>query len=185
MAIKLSGSKVTLRNIKREKKLIRRVIQIEIAKWLDTVKVGAKKELIQNASGSRVPYIARKKQPSTGGKLTSRTGKLRYMLGEEPIGSWSGSILYKKTTSSFKMQVKAGDDIFTGTIRSYISSINSSMFETNAGGGKKMPTESKATLMARLSWEFRGRPYLKPSAKKRMKNLEKEIQEPLRRIRKL
>ena len=181
MKVEFYGVKRTLKDIRKRKKKYRVAMQMRIGHWMDLVRKYAKKEIISNTTGHRNPHKARRKQPSTSGRLTSRTGKLRHMLGEQIMGGWrgKGKLLYRKQTPSFKMQVRTlkegkKDKSFVGTTKVYLSSMDSFLLST---GGKnwRMPIESKKTLRMRFNWETRmgKRPFMRPSALRNMAKLKR------------
>ena len=132
--------------------------------------------MARNKTGGKIrnPRAASRKQPSTAGRLTSRTGKLKYMLRNSTgsgstLKGWTGfgSINAKQQSVAFKTQIKAQRisgkrEIYTGTIRVYVTG-DSYLFNTKGG----MPRESLRTLAIRFNWEtgIRGstRPIFKPA----------------------
>ena len=182
---KLLNERSVRSKLKKKRLKFRKDMQLRLGFWLDLVRIEAgKREIISNRTGQRNPYAARKAQASTAGRLTSRTGKMRHMLAENPRGGWKGrgNVLYKKQTPSFKMQVKSVrvnkvDKSYVATTRVFISSIDSTLASTG-GKGWRMPVESKLTLKMRFNWETRPsaggpRRFMRPSALRNLAKLKR------------
>ncbi len=83
------------REVKKKNNLHRIELRRSVAQYLDLVRLNsAEEQIIANTTGTLNPYNASKKQPSTPGRLTSRTGKLRWTLrqklAQNPEIYWSG-----------------------------------------------------------------------------------------------
>ena len=94
------------------RKIFRKIVQKAIAEWMVDVKKTARDEIIPNTSGTRHPKASARIQPSTAGKLTSRTGALRAMLSEGNYSGWKNEQfgLTRVTTDNTKFKS------FSGTI---------------------------------------------------------------------
>jgi hypothetical protein len=144
---------------------------------MTNTRIRAKDYIIPN----RTPYVnprwARHRQPSVPGRLTSRTNKLKFMVGHNarasnPLYGWIkfGSILAKQKSVAFLSQVRAtktsfGNERYTGTIRVLITTGHHTLFDMV----RKQPQESLKTLAVRFQWEYgiRGekRPIFAPVSK--------------------
>jgi hypothetical protein len=154
----------------------KKAMQKGIASAMVKTRLRAAKYLIPNTTSFKNPYKARKEQASTPGRLTSRTGKLKYMLeGKridlQPLRRWKGlgNKLYKERTPGLLGQVRTIKTAknyysFEGTYRVKISN-DQRLFSTRS----KMPQESTRTLAIRFNWEtgIRGksRPIFSPVIK--------------------
>lgn len=168
------------RALKKKQKLYKQGMQEDIGEFLDLVRRVAGEEIMIAPKGKT--FFERRKVRSTPGKLTVRTGRMRYLLKQDLKASWSGKgkILYKKNTSAFKMQARVikknkVDSGFIATIRIYISNIPNKVSYIGSGR-RKMPAVTKLTLKMRFSWEYRGRPYLHPASVKKLNVLRYKIQ---------
>lgn len=184
---KLKGAKIFTRTQALRMRKHREAIQRGMAIALSNTRRRAGERIIENTTGTLNPYRARKKQPSTDGRLTSRTGKLKYMLeyglsSSDPLKSWGDikgdKVLKEKDNISLKGQIKtiaslAGADTksatrayesYRGTYRTNIQA-NGRLFSTYGG----MPQETVRTLAIRFNWEtgIRGqrRPIFAPVVK--------------------
>jgi len=175
----IRGIKKTQAALKKRIKIYRGQTQEDLGEFLDFVRNMAADEIMLKAPGST--YFERSKIPSKPGKLTSRTGRMRYLLKEKK-GTWSGKgrVTYKKETSAFKMMAKVVrvgkvDKGFVATIRVFIKTIPHRVAWTGSGK-RRMPYATKRTLKMRFSWEYRGRPVLLPAAKMRLNRLRNQLQ---------
>jgi len=134
------------------------------------------------------PRLLSKLQPSTSGRLTSRTNKLRYMLKHStsilnPFLGWTGlgtRIIAKQRSVAFDSMIRqkrlTGDrDEYRGTIRVNVKG-DGKLFSTFGGA----PKESLQTLAVRFQWEFgiRGetRPIFKPFINKARFDMRRLVQ---------
>lgn len=119
--------------------------------------------IIKNVTGYISPYMAYKEQTATPGRLTSRTGKLRYMLRNKasksnPLSSWTkaGTKLMRENTVALKGLIRAfpntglGAEEYEGTYRVYITG-DGYLFSANPK--RRVPPETKRTLRMRFMWE--------------------------------
>jgi hypothetical protein len=171
--------KKTQAALRKKQKAFRGQAQEDLGEFLDEVRKNAADEIMLTVAGGT--YFERMKVKSRPGKLTSRTGRMRYLLKEKK-GSWKGKgrITYKKDTSAFKMMAKVirtnkVDKGFIATIKVFISSIPSKVAWVGAGK-RKMPYATKRTLKMRFSWEYRGRPVFHPAAKMKLNQLRYKLQ---------
>ena len=188
-------SKVELRGVKQvikhNKKVMvehRKAIQVALGNSLTLTRLRAQQHLIPNTTGFVAPKRARYFQASTHGRLTSRTGKLGYMLkygasASNPKKAWDkstlGQLIYRETKNvGLKGQVRAkrtskNFEEYRATYRVFISS-NSKLFSRVRG----MPRETKKTLAMRFNWEtgIRGevRPIFAPVVNRTMFDVSKE-----------
>jgi len=131
--------------------------------------------LIPNTTMTRNPNIARRYQPSTPGRLTTRTGKLFSILKDTLENRWNrkgtsdgwvgqGNMIYKKMGYALQMRIHAealvGKENYKATIKEDILHLPPRMTRTRIGKSK-LPKETKQTLKFRLLWEKRGRPMFK------------------------
>jgi len=144
-------------------------IQKAMAIALTKTRVRAKDYVIKSTakfrSGDAIynPRWARAQQPTVPGRLTSRTGKLKFMLGHyatvgNPLKGWDrstwGKTLAKQKSVAFLSQIRAvktsiGHEMYVGTIRVLVSG-HPMLFETTRG----QPQESLKTLAVRFQWEY-------------------------------
>lgn len=163
------------REVVREFKQISKDYTIKIQQALSEIiddirKEAAEVHIIPNDTGQLNPYRARKKQPSTDGRLTSRTGKLKYMLLHKiDKNNWKGfgKTLVKHDSSGLKGQIRrkrinVAEEHYEGTLRVWVT-MDGRLTSTYMG----MPTESTRTLAMRFMWEYRNprRPFIEPAAK--------------------
>jgi len=183
---KLTGAVVFKRKQALRMKEHRKAIQMGLAYAMSETRRRAGDTLIPNNTGTVNPYVARRKQPSTPGKLTNRTSKLMKMLkygtnASNPLNSWDkstlGKPLYKeKKNIGLKGQIRSsplgsgrGNPLRAKETHraTYRVHINSHPFLFNTSGGQ--PTETVQTLAIRFNWEtgIRGqtRPYFAPVIK--------------------
>jgi hypothetical protein len=176
-------------NIKELKSMVlrrRKHMQKSIARSLTMTRVRAEEYIISNTTGSYNPFHARKKQPNTSGRLTSRTGKLKAMLksgisASNPLRGWSGfgNLIAKQPTSSLHsiVRVDKQNTSYEGTIRVWVKGGDSRLFDTLRG----QPQESLKTLAVRFNWEtgIRGntRPIFKPVTRETDFDLRKFVEE--------
>jgi hypothetical protein len=140
--------------------------------------------MIPNRTGTYNPRKARKKQPSVPGKITVRTGKLRYMLQHKTKGrmnlldrnalrGWVGSgRLYKEETVALKGLIRTlplkTETEHIGTYKVNVDSGNGTLFSRFGGA----PQETLRTLRMRFLWEtgIRGnkRPFFAPAFRQTM-----------------
>lgn len=186
---KIEGIPKASKELRKRQKDYRKRAQIVLGEFLDEVRKGAIHSIIPNVTGETHPYYAKrgpKGQKSTPGKLTSRTGKMIWLLGEQFHKKFTGvgGILYKKNTAAFKLQVRTirsqkVDRGFIATIRIYISYVPPQIRKIDSGRERKLPKESKLTLKMRFLWEtgIRGnkRIYMAPSAKRKFNKLRSNL----------
>jgi hypothetical protein len=189
-------SKVELRGVKQvikhNKKVMvehRKAIQVALGNSLTLTRLRAQQHLIPNTTGFVAPKRARYFQPSTHGRLTSRTGRLGYMLkygasASNPKKTWDkstlGQLIYKETKNvGLKGQVRAkriskNFEEYRATYRVFISD-NARLFSRVRG----MPRETKKTLAMRFNWEtgIRGgvRPIFAPVVNRTIFDVSKEV----------
>jgi hypothetical protein len=165
----VAGGLPTIVSLKEIMKDHRIAVQQGLATSMTQARIKAAEHLIPNTTGFVNPYRARKKQPSTPGRLTSRTNKLHYMLMNRaslsnPLGHWIGfgNKLAKERSVSLMGQIRATD--ITSKTESYIATYkvnilgDSHLWDTHRG----KPRESIRTLVMRYMWEYRDRPIFKP-----------------------
>lgn len=163
----VGGGRSQIIALNRTMKAHRIAIQKGIAAALTKTRFRAEEHIIKSTarfkSGNIMynPRWARAQQPTTPGRLTSRTGKLKYMLRNmvsmgNPLRGWVGfgKTLAKQKSIAFLSQVRAiktalGYESYVGTIRVYISG-HPTLFETTRG----QPQESLKTLAVRFQWEY-------------------------------
>lgn len=159
-------------------KQFRPAFQHAIGYWMDMVRdIAAKQQLIPNRTGYLNPYRARQAQPSTSGRLTNRTGKMKYMLAYDVIGGGYGlgysgysMILFRKRTKFLNIMVRATDranvESYEGTIRATIQAPDSYVFRRGnlSDPYQRMPKETPDTLAKRFNWENKDRKYMEPAA---------------------
>lgn len=124
----------------------------------------------------RNPRGAAYRQHTTPGRLTSRTGKIRYMLrnklGGSSLRGWKGwgRINVKHKSIALLTQIKAErltgkTERYIGTVRVKIARMDAYLSSTSGG----RPRESLRTLAVRFNWEtgIRGqrRPFFEPASK--------------------
>ncbi len=158
-------------------KLHRIAVQKGMAAALTRTRLRAESYILDNDTGIRNPYMANKYQAPTPGRLTSRTGKLKYMLKygadlNNPLKSWKnfGSILCNEDTVALKGLIRAKrtsatTEQYVGTYRVSVQR-HGRLFSTGSKGRFSMPQESVKTLAMRFMWEtgIRGqkRPIFEP-----------------------
>ena len=158
------------RIIKYKPEYAKRVYQA-IADYLDMTLEGAYKEEIIPSKFPHIlnPHRLRKLQHCTDDKLTSRTGKMTYMM-KHVVSPWKtteGGMVKKTAGLSLRVTKKKGVNVmeFEGTIRPEIH-----MDGRLSSIGRGMPLETTRSLTLRFYWEtgIRGnkRQYLLPQAKK-------------------
>ena len=146
-------------------------VYLTIANYLDAVREGAyKEEIIPSKYPNNFnPKWLSRKQPSTPDRLTSRTGKMAYMM-KHVVSNWKtteGGMVMKTSGLLIRVTRKKGGSVeeFEGTMRPNIT-----MDGRLSSTGRKMPRETTRTLTLRFYWEtgIRGqkRPYLFPQAEK-------------------
>jgi len=155
-------------------KRYRYLTQLDTATLLEIARAKASDEIIPNTTGSRNPYYARKVQPPTTGKLTSRTGKLKYMMEDKSNPSnikkyWKGfgKNIAKVSTAGLYGSVKV-DRVTRGSKNEeydaeWRTDISNKQQLFWIGDTKKR--ETKRTLVMRFMWENKGRPMFKPIQK--------------------
>jgi len=185
----VAGGLPTIMSINKIMKDHRIAVQQGLATSMTQARIKAADYLIPNTTGFVNPYIARKKQPSTPGRLTSRTNKLHYMLmnkasASNPLRSWTGfgNKLAKERSVSLMGQIKATD--ISKETESYIAT-----YRVNILGDshlwdihRKKPRETIRTLVMRYMWEYRGRPIFKPIISLVDFNMRKQVEEKNRKI---
>lgn len=195
------------RDINRVKRSYRRAMQGSLAEMTNEIRMDAHDHfIIPNRTGIDNPYRARKAQPSKSGILTSRTGKLKYMLRNKvskknPTKGWKGfgNRLVKHKSAGLHgliRQIGVGsiEERYRATLRVQISDDHKLYFTGwgKRGGKDKMPRESKRTLALRFMWDWgtkgvRGqrRPFITPAANSNKKEFRGFVRERWNRLVKL
>ena len=185
--------------IKKNAKQYRRGVQRALADFMTETRISAAKEqMIANRFPSiQNPYYLRRKQPSDPTRLTSRTGKLKYML-EKTTRQWSGfgNILVKENTPGLAGLIRterSGEiEAFKGTYRVDINpdSRLTAVGPRGEGSQKRhhMPIESTRTLAMRFRHEtgIRGkaRPFMHPAAQSRLAILRAGVEQAVKSLNK-
>lgn len=160
-----------------------------LAYTLDKIRyLAAKVEIVQSRYPDILnPWILRRLQPPIAGKITSRTGKLKWMLLEGLSGGmfglmYRGTNIYKVILSALEIRIRESSPInanvseFTGEVRVNVKA-HGRLFSTGQKGdiNKRMPQETRESLLARFNWDREGiiarggkRPFLSSSAKKNL-----------------
>ena len=187
MGAKLLNVKATDLRIKKVQKEHSIVMKKGLAAALTVTRIKAKEHLISNSTGTYNPYRARKAQPNTSGRLTSRTGKLGLMLkngasATNPLKGWTpanfSTKIAKQTSNMLHSMVRElPGGQYKGTIRVQGRGGDPRLFDTKRG----QPAETLRTLAVRFNWEtgIRGssRPIFKPVAKETNFHLHKLVKE--------
>ena len=156
----------TVKNLNQLNKEYRSEFQDLIGTYLDKVRSEtAEKDIIKNTTGSINPYLARRKQPSTYGRMTDRTGKFRLMLKDKatPHGSgFKGGLRKSKKTLALSLIVsrdrkKTDLEGYTGTMR-YDYKGGGRLTSTGHTSYRPlmMPKENEDTLFMRFLWDLKG-----------------------------
>jgi hypothetical protein len=189
--------KGTLFRFKKAKRAFRKEMFEAIAETMDKIRYhAARDEIIQNNFLPDIinPRILRRLQPATSGRLTSRTGKLKWILLERLMGTnfgkgYSGVTIYKLILHGLAIRIREtspGNTIsatFQGEMRNEIiphSRIFSTGFKFKEPSGrwnrnKSMPQETNESILARFNWDREGiikrggkRPFLSTAANKHL-----------------
>jgi len=159
-------TKGVLKSLKQVRKESRVGFQESIGYSLTRARLRASEYIIKNTTGTFNPSQAYKKQPSTPGRLTSRTGKLAYMLKQgasvsNPLKSWKnvGNILLKEDTVGLKGLVRAqrdvtGSESYIGSYRIFIRGNGVTERSGHIPGKGYMPKATKQQLRLRFMWEL-------------------------------
>lgn len=191
----VGGGRKTIMATNKIMKQHRIALQMGIAAAMTKTRVLASYYIIPNYTGTVHPYYAAKKQPPTPGRLTSRTGKLKFMVGHlanpySPLRHWHGfgKKLVKERSVALMGQVKVislskTSDKYVGTYRVNIKSGHSRLFDIKRG----KPLETLRTLAVRFNWEtgIRGerRPIFEPISKRMHYEMRKFIKQKDKLIR--
>jgi len=171
MRAELIGAKKCIMGLKVYNKTRDNEIKKIIAIFMTKTREKARDYLIPNLTNPKTynPYQAWKQQPSTPGRLTSRTCKLKYMLGydihkNDYLYGWDkkwNNILQKEETIGLKGQIremrKSTELAYIGTYRVFVKEhyiLMSTMFG--------MPQETLKSLAMRFQQEYMGRPIFAP-----------------------
>lgn len=182
-----SNIKQVTRDLNRVNKAYKQLMQRSIAETINEIRLDAHdNQIIDNNTGITNPYRARKRQPTTPGKLTSRTGKLKYMLRDRvdrivPTKGWKGfgkKLVKHKSAGLHGLirRVERGNfkEEYRGTLRVWIRA-NARLYYTGTGkrgAVNKMPRETPRSLALRFMWDWapgglKGqgrRPFISPAA---------------------
>lgn len=169
------NAKKAIKVLKSTNKKYRYPMQNAIGELMDEIRLkAAEDEIIANTTDSINPYKARKLQPSTPGRLTSRTGKLVWALKQStqyPGLGFAGNLRKKKKTALFEetiaRDVKSRIEEYKAVIRFSFTSHGRLLSKGQRSvEDKRMPEEDERSFYFRVLWEKRGRPFLEPAAKK-------------------
>ena len=166
--IKLLNRKEFTRDMKRTISRYRTLTQKNLAKVLETARSRASERIIERKDPfTKNPYYLSLIQPPVTGRLTSRTGKLKYMMENKGnIKYWRnfGKVIAKNKTAGLAGSVKVNKEnrgtnkeTYEATWKTSIGS-DSRLFRRVKNGRK----ETKRTLVMRFMWEHRDRPLFKP-----------------------
>jgi len=166
--IKLLNRKEFTRDMKRTISRYRTLTQKNLAKVLETARSRASERIIERKDPfTKNPYHLSLIQPPVTGRLTSRTGKLKYMMENKGnIKYWRnfGKVIAKNKTAGLAGSVKVNKEnrgtnkeTYEATWKTSIGS-DSRLFRRVKNGRK----ETKRTLVMRFMWEHRDRPLFKP-----------------------
>lgn len=166
--IKLLNRKEFTRDMKRTISRYRTLTQKNLAKVLETARSRASERIIERKDPfTKNPYYLSLIQPPVPGRLTSRTGKLKYMMENKGnIKYWRnfGKVIAKNKTAGLAGSVKVNKEnrgtnkeTYEATWKTSIGS-DSRLFRRVKNGRK----ETKRTLVMRFMWEHRDRPLFKP-----------------------
>lgn len=173
------------RKIKRFTELYDKNVKKGIGSYLTVTRAKASEYIIPNTTGTLNPWKARIQQPNTPNKLTSRTGKLKLMLGHkadvyQPEKNWKGT---RKLLTDHSMALK-------GTVRvnlnSNVENRYRGVYRVDISGHGRlysryggMPRETVKTLGKRFNWErgIRGgkRPFMKPIIDRNKSDFERYV----------
>ena len=186
--VELVNGRQTIIAINKVMKQHQIAMQMGIAAALTRTRLRAEEYVIPNTTTYVNTRWARKEQASTPGRLTSRTGKLKYMLRHKAssgnlLKNWKGfgNILVKERSVALMGQVKMqkltiSTHQYVGTYRVNVLG-NGHLFSTS----RKRPQESLKTLAIRFQWEYgiRGekRPIFSPVSKQADFDLRKYVEQ--------
>lgn len=166
MRTELLNVQPVINSLKLYNKEHKNIVKKTIAKFMTQTRLKASDYVIPN----KLPtYKERRRTPSTPGRLTTRTGRLVYMLRHHAhrgnlLANWGNTwdnILQKEDSVALKGQIREmrmiKDLAYTGTYRVYVQD-----HPTLTGRLKGMPRDNPKTLAMRFSWEVRGRPIFSP-----------------------
>jgi hypothetical protein len=162
-----------------------------MAIWMDSVRYDAgTRELVQSAYPNIWNHsILRRLQKTTPGRLTSRSGKLKFMLTEflkttSDFGKrYSGTSIYKWIGAGLAIRIKMNQSgitqKFIGEMRVEISPTHGRLYSRGilSDRKKRMRMETPRSLALRFNWDrsnIRGggsRPFITPAAQKKTFNL--------------
>lgn len=170
-------------------KMYRGIIQEALGDLLEKIRMHSIDYLRPNLTGYTVrnPRILRRRYPSVPNALTSRTGKLQYMLKNRfssvlGVGfTGKGTRSYKKQTDALDLRVTQktiiGLEEYTAAILYNLHTTNKLFYRgrvTSSGGVKNydqfMPQETSQTLFFRFKHDMQSlrgggvRPFLTPAA---------------------
>ncbi len=175
------------KELKEKNKEYIRGLRTSVARILDlTRQIAAEEMIIKNSTGSISPSKATALQPSTPGRLTSRTGKLawsvRQKIAANPETFWEG---FNRKLAKIDLPVMKGN-VRTKGNRKIVDFVDGSLSLKRAGqvtmsgrlsnrGAKSvgyMPKETGQTMRMRYIWEFASlkgsggkRQFMDPAAK--------------------
>ena len=191
MEVTVTPNKFAVRMYNQNRKEILRAI----GTYLDMSRANASREIIPNVTGTRNPYHARKKQPSTPGKLTERTGNLQQMLEDDMGAAWKVTAnTARKKTSALEglVKIESGKNTklerYVGTLRvnvtdaalSKAKTFTSKLYNVLENRRSKIVfRETKQKLFMRFKHEtgLRGekRQFLAPGARKALDPLQRRV----------
>lgn len=171
-------------------RMYKRMFFTAIATWMDAVRYNAgNTELIQSKFPHILnPSVLKRLQKSTAGKLTVRTGKLKFMLTQWLKSSsdfgkhYSGTTIYKMIGAGIAIRIRA---IQTGLSQAFVGEIRVEITQhgrlfsrgDTRSVNTRMPQENTRTLALRFNWDrsaIKGggkRPFLTPASEKQYLNL--------------
>jgi len=205
--IEIVGATRLNRILRRQQKEYQKEMQESVAMFIDATRLTAAEKFIIDSHFPSIlnPRILRQRQPSRPGKLTSRTGKLKWMLKEKadpvnPKSKWTGFgnkltknktamlnnlVRYNKEGATSRGVTNAKDE-YEGTTRFKFNYMHERMRSTgisfDVNPFKWMPRETAKTLRFRFVHEFRGREFMHPAARLMLRKLENKINRDIGRI---
>ena len=206
--IEIVGANRLRRILRDQQKAYQKEMQESLAMFIDATRLTAADKFIIDSQFPSIlnPRILSRRQKSQAGKLTSRTGKLRWMLKENanplnPSAKWSpfgnrltrnktamlaNLIRYKKEGTSSRASGTQSEDEYEGTTRFKFHYMHQRMRNTGTPFGvnpfRWMPRETVKTLRFRFVHEFRGREFIHPAARLMLRKLENKINRDIGRI---
>lgn len=187
-------SKAAIKKIKKINREYRPEFQEVIQIMLDEIRFDAIRFIIPNSTGMLNPKQASMRQRSIAGKLTSRTGKLIFMLNHKakPFGKgYTGKRSKVKKTAGLKesvilqregskLEAYRGKVLFEFSNHGRLMSLGSKQITMVRGKPvreKQMPRESSSTLFFRFLHDRQGlkgqgkRPFLTPAARENKRTM--------------